>query len=607
MDDDPNPKKRKRPVKRDTNPRRAASMTVEAIRNIFADREYLMMGERIESLMSRNPHQLQNVDSLVANNPFDDSLQQSVTMPTNPPELPPRYIQSDLRPRRGFTQDQIGNMNHIRMHNPQQANHALPALTHMAQSYQSEYPLVGRARWVQNMRSICNSRMQRNLNNSQMMNPRMGRGSMNGSGLANRPSKNRVGGLAMNGSTMVSTTTESIKNPHASPRNEMIGNRVSPVNPTTTNVPILTRLLSRNHMNRAMNEPPIVYPQQYYDLMNNTQGPMQQPLSMPTRCPQVHCYEASDASMGSNEQANNTDMSRPFNDAPDINTMNGNSNNSMGACCSQYDKQDSIEVADHIISNAIKNFKSRNPTEQGMNMGMSTFQPDPQKTIPSITNSFESDNPTVQGMNMGMSTFQPDPQKTIPSNTNSFESDNPTVQGMNMGMSTFQPDPQKTIPSNTNSFESDNPTVQGMNMGMLTFQPDPQEAISSSINSFESDNPTGQGMNMGMSTFQDPQGTMNPQATYMPGGSEENIFSPNQPEDFDSQNEEVLCKFCKGLIVDINDQGIFCESGCNFWYHRHCIGMTPIAYELLMNESCAEWVCDNCYTTKDIPPVKYTL
>ncbi|OXU24075.1 hypothetical protein TSAR_003552 [Trichomalopsis sarcophagae] len=571
MDDDLNLKKRKRPEKRDTNPQRTVPMTVELVRKMFIEYEFLMIPERNENFKPRTrktPQRRKIDNNLVANNPFDDSSQQSVKMPTNSPQLPPRYILNDLKPKRGSTQDQIGNINHMRTHNPQQANHALLALTHMAQPERSEYPLVGHAGSVQNTRSISNSRMQQNLNNSQMMNHRMGRGSMNDSGLANRPSKNRFGGLAMNGSTMVSTTTESITYPHANPRNEMIGNRVSPVNSTTTNIPILARLLSRNHMNRAMNERPIVYPQQYYDLMNDTRGPMEQPLSMPKRCRHVHCYEVYAASMVSNYQTNNTDMSRLFNDAPGINTTN----NSMGAIYSQYDKQDSIEVADHIISNAIKNFKSRNPTEQGMNIGMSTFQPDP--------------------------------RKMIPSNTNSFESGNPTVQGMNMGMSTFQPDPRETISSTMKSFKSGNPTGQGMNMGMSMFQRDPQEAISSSINSFEFDNPTGQGMNMGMSTFQYPQGTMNHQATHMPGGSEQNIFSSNQPEDFDSQDEEMHCNLCKGII---KDEGLLCDPGCNSWYHAHCVGMSPIAYKLFMNESDAQWVCDDCFATKYIPPVIYML
>ena len=58
------------------------------------------------------------------------------------------------------------------------------------------------------------------------------------------------------------------------------------------------------------------------------------------------------------------------------------------------------------------------------------------------------------------------------------------------------------------------------------------------------------------------------------------------------------------LQVHDNDQAILCESGCNFWFHRICTGLTDVAYQMLTSEVYAEWVCDKCLQTKQIPLVK---
>ena len=65
------------------------------------------------------------------------------------------------------------------------------------------------------------------------------------------------------------------------------------------------------------------------------------------------------------------------------------------------------------------------------------------------------------------------------------------------------------------------------------------------------------------------------------------------------------CNFCDCLQVHENDQAILCESGCNFWFHRTCVGLTEEAFRMLKTEVYAEWVCDRCFSSKNIPLVKY--
>ncbi|KAL5258812.1 hypothetical protein ACHWQZ_G009317 [Mnemiopsis leidyi] len=58
-------------------------------------------------------------------------------------------------------------------------------------------------------------------------------------------------------------------------------------------------------------------------------------------------------------------------------------------------------------------------------------------------------------------------------------------------------------------------------------------------------------------------------------------------------SSDYPCGICDEEVGD-NDDGIFCESGCDLWYHRTCTGMTTDAYKLLTTEVDAEWACDNC-------------
>ena len=63
------------------------------------------------------------------------------------------------------------------------------------------------------------------------------------------------------------------------------------------------------------------------------------------------------------------------------------------------------------------------------------------------------------------------------------------------------------------------------------------------------------------------------------------------------------CGICHREVHD-NDQAILCESGCNFWYHRSCTGLTETAFIYLNEDVYAEWACDNCMNTKKVPLVK---
>jgi len=85
------------------------------------------------------------------------------------------------------------------------------------------------------------------------------------------------------------------------------------------------------------------------------------------------------------------------------------------------------------------------------------------------------------------------------------------------------------------------------------------------------------------------------------------IYPPNQPMVFNPANPNAPpiypCGVCHKEIHD-SDQAILCESGCNFWFHRTCTGLTDLAYILLTKEVYAEWVCERCLSSRSIPLVK---
>lgn len=104
-----------------------------------------------------------------------------------------------------------------------------------------------------------------------------------------------------------------------------------------------------------------------------------------------------------------------------------------------------------------------------------------------------------------------------------------------------------------------------------------------------------------------PQGPgMQPGVPHGPGGPGK-VYPPNQPMVFNPSNPNAPpiypCGVCHKEVHE-NDQAILCESGCNFWFHRMCTGLTEDAFTMLKSEVYAEWVCDRCLNTKNIPLIK---
>lgn len=85
------------------------------------------------------------------------------------------------------------------------------------------------------------------------------------------------------------------------------------------------------------------------------------------------------------------------------------------------------------------------------------------------------------------------------------------------------------------------------------------------------------------------------------------IYPSNQAMVFNASNPNAPpiypCGICHKEVHD-NDHAILCESGCNFWYHRVCTGLTEPAFLMLTQEIYAEWVCNKCVQTKNIPLIK---
>merc|ERR1719461_1361375 len=90
--------------------------------------------------------------------------------------------------------------------------------------------------------------------------------------------------------------------------------------------------------------------------------------------------------------------------------------------------------------------------------------------------------------------------------------------------------------------------------------------------------------------------------------SSEKVYPADQPMVFNPQNPNAPpiypCGICHKEVHD-NDQAILCESGCNFWFHRICTGLAETAFHFLTQEIYAEWVCDKCFSQKDVPLVKF--
>lgn len=86
------------------------------------------------------------------------------------------------------------------------------------------------------------------------------------------------------------------------------------------------------------------------------------------------------------------------------------------------------------------------------------------------------------------------------------------------------------------------------------------------------------------------------------------VYPSHETKIFNKENPNAPpiypCGTCHREVHE-SEQGIFCESGCNFWYHRACAGLSEHAFNLLTVEVYAEWVCDACTRNKNIPLVKF--
>ena len=90
--------------------------------------------------------------------------------------------------------------------------------------------------------------------------------------------------------------------------------------------------------------------------------------------------------------------------------------------------------------------------------------------------------------------------------------------------------------------------------------------------------------------------------------SSEKMYPPGYNMVFNSQNPNAPpiypCGNCRREVHE-DEQAILCESGCNFWFHRVCSGLQEFAFRMLAQETYAEWVCDTCFKTKNVPTVVF--
>lgn len=91
-----------------------------------------------------------------------------------------------------------------------------------------------------------------------------------------------------------------------------------------------------------------------------------------------------------------------------------------------------------------------------------------------------------------------------------------------------------------------------------------------------------------------------------PGKPNDKMYPAGSPRVFNPANPNAppiyLCGVCNKEVHD-NDHAIVCESGCSYWFHKSCSGLTDHAYALLNNEVYAEWACNRCFN-KNIPIIK---
>lgn len=144
-----------------------------------------------------------------------------------------------------------------------------------------------------------------------------------------------------------------------------------------------------------------------------------------------------------------------------------------------------------------------------------------------------------------------------------------------------------------------------MNPNMMPHPHHPQHPHAGIMSPHNNNNNNNPNMMMNPHQHSGPQGMMGPPQNH-PGGR---IYPPNQPVVPNPQNPNAPpihpCGVCHREVQGDSEEGLMCESGCNFWFHRICINMSPDAYHFIKTEVYAEWVCDNCIQTKRIAPIKF--
>ncbi|XP_072037685.1 pygopus homolog 2-like [Amphiura filiformis] len=108
---------------------------------------------------------------------------------------------------------------------------------------------------------------------------------------------------------------------------------------------------------------------------------------------------------------------------------------------------------------------------------------------------------------------------------------------------------------------------------------------------------SGQFPNMNMNSNFGPRGMMPPPSRFPMG----HMGPSNGPMNSMMMRHPCFpCGVCRGE-VHVSEDAITCESSCNQWYHRMCTGLTEAAYTLLTTEHSAQWVCDKCVRSKQVP------
>uniref|UniRef100_A0A915IJY3 PHD-type domain-containing protein n=1 Tax=Romanomermis culicivorax TaxID=13658 RepID=A0A915IJY3_ROMCU len=92
----------------------------------------------------------------------------------------------------------------------------------------------------------------------------------------------------------------------------------------------------------------------------------------------------------------------------------------------------------------------------------------------------------------------------------------------------------------------------------------------------------------------------------IPGMMEPRMYPPDQAM-IRSSNPNApptyICKICRLEIHD-NEQSVFCGLYCKRFFHRTCVGLAEDAWQALIVEAQAEWICDSCFLQQGRPMVR---